>query len=169
MALLLGALMIHGVRPGPMLIEENPTLFWGVVTSMYLGNLMLVLLNLPLIGLWVRILLIPYRLLFPLILLFCLIGVYSLSSNIWEVIIMIVFGLVGYLMRKFKYEAAPFVFAFVLGPLMESSLRQSLLMSEGSFGIFFTRPLSCILMVIGIVLFSIPALPWVRRKPMGKI
>jgi putative tricarboxylic transport membrane protein len=169
MALLLGALMIHGVRPGPMLINEHPALFWGVVTSMYLGNVMLVLLNLPLIGLWVRILLIPYRLLFPLILLFCLIGVYSLSSNIWEIIIMIVFGLVGYLMRKFKYEAAPFVFAFVLGPLMENALRQSLLMSEGSFGIFFTRPLSCILMGVGMLLFSIPALPWVRRKPMGGV
>jgi putative tricarboxylic transport membrane protein len=164
MALLLGSLMIHGIRPGPVLIEEHPDLFWGVIASMYLGNAMLVVLNLPLIGLWVRILYIPYGILFPLILLFCLIGVYSLNNNIWELIIMIIFGVIGYLMRKFKYEAAPFVFALVLSPIMENALRQSLLMSEGSFGIFFTRPISCILMVIGILLFTLPALPWFKRK-----
>ena len=164
MALLLGALMIHGIRPGPMLIQERPDLFWGLVASMYIGNTMLLLLNLPLIGLWVRVLSIPYRLLFVLILLFCLTGVYSLNNNIWEIIIMITFGVVGYLMRKFKYEAAPFVFALVLGPMMENSLRQSLLMSEGSFAIFFTRPISCIQMIIGIILFTLPALPWFKRK-----
>jgi putative tricarboxylic transport membrane protein len=164
MALLLGALMIHGVRPGPMLIQERPDLFWGLVASMYIGNAMLLLLNLPLIGLWVRVLSIPYRLLFVLILLFCLIGVYSLSNNIWEIIIMLAFGVVGYLMRKFKYEAAPFVFALVLGPMMENSLRQSLLMSEGSFVIFFTRPISCTQMIIGIILFCLPALPSFKRK-----
>jgi putative tricarboxylic transport membrane protein len=169
MALLLGALMIHGIRPGPMLIQEHPELFWGVVASMYIGNVMLVVLNLPLIGLWVRVLSTPYRILFPIILLFCLIGVYGVNSNLWEIIIMIVFGIIGYLMRKLKYEAAPFVFAFVLGRLMEESLRQSLLMSEGSFGIFFTRPISCILIVIGIFLFSIPGLPWFKRKPLGGI
>jgi putative tricarboxylic transport membrane protein len=164
MALLLGALMIHGIRPGPILIQEHPDLFWGVVASMYLGNVMLLLLNLPLIGLWVRILYIPYGILFPLILLFCLIGVYSLNNNIWEIIIMVIFGMMGYLMRKFKYEAAPFVFALVLSPIIENALRQSLLMSEGSFRIFFTRPISCILMVMGIAFFSIPALPWFKRK-----
>ncbi len=164
MALLLGSLMIHGIRPGPVLIQEHPDLFWGVIASMYLGNAMLVVLNLPLIGLWVRILYIPYSILFPLILLFCVMGVYSLNNNIWELIIMIIFGVIGYLMRKFKYEAAPFVFALVLSPIMENALRQSLLMSEGSFAIFFTRPISCILMVIGIALFSITALPWFKRK-----
>ena len=164
MALLLGALMIHGIRPGPILIQEHPDLFWGVVASMYLGNVMLLLLNLPLIGLWVRILYIPYGILFPLILLFCLIGVYSLNNNIWEIIIMVIFGVMGYLMRKFKYEAAPFVFALVLSPIIENAFRQSLLMSEGSVSIFFTRPISCILMVIGIAFFSIPALPWFKRK-----
>jgi putative tricarboxylic transport membrane protein len=168
-ALLLGALMIHGVRPGPMLIQEHSDLFWGLVASMYLGNVMLIVLNLPLIGLWVRVVSTPYRFLFPIILLFCMIGVYGVNSNLWEIIIMIVFGIIGYLMRKFKYEAAPFVFAFILGRLMEESLRQSLLMSEGSFGIFFTRPISCILIVIGIFLFSIPALPWFKRKPLGEI
>ncbi len=164
MALLLGSLMIHGIRPGPMLIKENPNLFWGVMTSMYLGNAMLVFLNLPLIGIWVRVLSVPYRILFPLILLFCLIGVYGLNSNVWEIIIMVLFGIIGYLMRKFKYEAAPFVFALVLSPIFENSLRQSLLMSEGSFAIFFTRPISCILMAVGVILFSISALPGLKRK-----
>ena len=156
--------MIHGIRPGPMLIKQHPDLFWGLIASMYIGNIMLVLLNLPLIGIWVRVLSIPYRVLFPLILLFCLIGVYTLNNNIWEIFIMVIFGIMGYLMRKFKYEPAPFVFALVLGPMMENSLRQSLLISEGSFGIFFTRPISCPLMVIGMVLFAIPALPWFKRK-----
>lgn len=164
MALMLGALMIHGIRPGPMLMQEHPDLFWGLIASMYLGNAMLLLLNLPLIGLWVRILSIPYRLLFGLILLFCLIGVYSLNNNIWEIIIMIIFGVMGYLMRKFAYESAPFVFALILGPVMENALRQSLLISEGSFGIFFTRPISAVLMVTGLILFFIPALPFLKRK-----
>jgi putative tricarboxylic transport membrane protein len=165
MALILGALMIHGIRPGPTFIQEHPQLFWGWTASMYIGNAMLLILNLPLIGLWVRIISIPYRILFTLILLFCLIGVYSLNSNIWEIIIMVIFGVMGYLMRKFKYEAAPFVFALVLGPIMENALRQSLLMSEGSFGIFFKRPISCTLMIVGLVLFLIPALPWFKHKP----
>ncbi len=165
MALLLGSLLIHGISPGPMLIKEHPDLFWGVISSMYIGNVMLVLLNLPLIGIWVRLLSVPYRVLFPLILLFCFIGAYSLNNNVWEIIIMVFFGIVGYLMRKFKYEAAPFVFALVLSPMFEHSPRQSLLMSEGRFSIFFTRPLSCLLMVTGMVLFSIAALPWLKRKP----
>lgn len=164
MALILGALMIHGIRPGPLLIVDNPDLFWGVVASMYIGNVMLLVLNLPLIGIWVRILSIPYRVLLPLILLFCLIGVYSLNNNIWEVIIMTIFGFVGYLMRKLDYEPAPFIFALILSPMIENALRQSLLMSEGSFGIFFTRPISCILMIVGGILFSIPALPWFKRN-----
>ena len=167
MALLLGALMIHGIRPGPMLIQEQPQLFWGLVTSMYVGNVMLLVLNLPLIPLWVRILSIPYRFLFPLILLFCVIGVYSLSSNKWEIVVMVIFGIIGYFMRKFKYEPAPFVFALVLGPTMENSLRQSLLMSEGSPGIFFTQPISCILLIAGLILFTIPLLPWFKRKQLG--
>jgi putative tricarboxylic transport membrane protein len=163
-SLILGALMMHGIRPGPMLMLEYPHLFWGVVASMYIGNVMLVVLNLPMIGIWVRILSIPYRILFPLILLFCVIGVYSLSNNIWDIVVMVVFGLVGYLMRKFKYEASPFIFAIVLSGIMENSFRQSLLMSEGSFDIFFTRPISCTLMIAGIIFFSIQALPWLKRK-----
>jgi putative tricarboxylic transport membrane protein len=166
MAIILGALMIHGVSPGPTFIKTHPEVFWGLVASMYLGNIMLLVLNLPLIGVWVRILSIPYRILFPLILLFCIIGVYSLNYNIWEIIIMVIFGFVGHLMRKFKYEPAPFVFALLLGPMIENALRQSLLMSEGSFSIFFTRPISCVLMITGIILFTIPALPWFKRKKL---
>ncbi len=167
MALVLGALIIHGVRPGPSLITENPGLFWGVITSMYVGNGMLLLLNLPLIGMWVRILTIPYRVLFPLILLFCLIGVYSLSSNIWEIILMVIFGLIGFLMRKFKYEAAPFIFALVLSPILENSLRQSLLMSEGSFSIFFLQPISAVLLIAGIILFLLPLIPVLQSARVG--
>lgn len=167
MALILGALLIHGIRPGPMLIQEHPDLFWGVVTSMYVGNGMLLLLNLPLIGMWVQVLKIPYRILFPLILLFCLIGVYSLNNSIWEIIIMSIFGVIGYLMRKFKYEPAPFVFALILSPIMENALRQSLLMSEGSFSIFFTRMISCILITAGMIMFFIPTLPWFRRRKLA--
>jgi putative tricarboxylic transport membrane protein len=165
MALILGGLLVHGIRPGPMLIQEHPDLFWGVVVSMYAGNVMLLFLNLPLIGIWVRILAIPYRILFPLILLFCLIGVYSLNSNIWEIFIMIIFGMVGYLMRKFKYEATPFVFGLILSPLWENAFRQSMLISEGSFSIFFTRPISCVLMTAAfIVYFLILILPRFKKK-----
>ncbi len=165
MALILGALLIHGIRPGPMLIQEAPQLFWGVIASMYVGNIMLLILNVPLIGIWVQVLAIPYRVLFPFILLFCIIGVYSLNNDILEIIIMMFFGLLGYLMRKIKYEPTPLVFALVLSPLMENALRQSLLMSEGSFGIFFGRPISCVLMLCGILLFIFPfIMPWLRHR-----
>jgi putative tricarboxylic transport membrane protein len=167
MALVLGALMIHGVRPGPGLIQENPKLFWGVITSMYVGNGMLLLLNIPLIGIWVRILRIPYRMLFPLILLFCLIGVYSINSNVWEIFMMVIFGFIGYVMRKLKYEAAPFIFALVLSPILENSLRQSLLMSEGSFSIFFVQPISAVLLIAGVILFLLPLFPVFSSARLG--
>ncbi len=127
MALLLGAMLIHGLQPGPMLLSEHPEFFWGVVASMYVGNVMLLALNLPLIGLWIQVLRVPYRILFPLILVFCLIGAYSLNNSTGDVLIMILFGVVGYLMRKYKYEGAPIVLAFVLGPIMENAFRQSLI------------------------------------------
>jgi putative tricarboxylic transport membrane protein len=166
MAIVLGALLTHGIQPGPLLLVRHADLFWGVVTSMYIGNIMLLILNLPLIGLWVRLLGIPYMILFPLIILFCLIGAYSVNNNIDEVLIMILFGGIGYLMRKFDYEAAPLIFALVLSPLFENALRQSLLMSQGSFAIFFTRPISLIFMVIGIILFVLPMFPFIKRKVM---
>ena len=164
MAMLLGALIIYGMQPGPMLIKQHPDLFWGVVTSMYIGNAMLLVLNLPLIGVWVKILKIPYPILFPLILLFCLIGVFSLNNNVGEIGLMLFFGGVGYLMKKFNYEAAPLVLALVLGPMMENALRQSLIMSNGSVSIFFTRPISLGIVLVVLALLLLPLLPWVKRK-----
>jgi putative tricarboxylic transport membrane protein len=152
MALLLGALMIHGIRPGPLLITEHPEIFWGVVASMYVGNIMLVILNLPLIGLWVKILSIPYRVLFPLILLFCLIGSYSISCNVFDIFVMIFFGLVGLGFRHMGYEPAPLVLAFVLGPMLEQNLRQALILSDGSAAIFVTQPLSAACLAISAIL-----------------
>ena len=131
MAILLGALMIHGLQPGPLLMTRAPDLFWGTIVSMYIGNGMLLVLNLPLIPLWVKVLKVPYYLLYPLIILFCLIGAYSIGNNTGDVIIMLIFGVVGYLMRKFRYDGAPLVLALVLGGELESSLRQSLMLSRG--------------------------------------
>jgi putative tricarboxylic transport membrane protein len=154
-ALLLAALMIHGVTPGPLFIAQHKDIFWAVVVSMYLGNAMLLVLNLPLIGMWVQVLKIPYKILFPLIILFCLIGVYSINNSLFDVGAMLVFGLVGYLMRKFGYEAAPLVLAFILGPMLEYSLRQSLVISNGRFSIFIARPISGgILLVTLFILLS---------------
>ncbi len=154
-ALLLGALMMHGLRPGPLLIKESPEVFWGVIASLYVGNVMLLILNLPLIGLWVKILKVPYHFLFSLILLFCIIGSYVTNNNPYDVVIMVIFGLIGYGMKRFDFEAAPLVLALVLGPMMENAFRRSLVLSDGNFGIFFTRPLSAIFILIAlIILFS---------------
>lgn len=164
MALFLGALMIHGVKPSTFLITEHPRIFWGIIASMYVGNVLLLILNLPMIGLWVRLLKIPYRILFPLILLFCLIGVYSINNNAYEVLIMLIFGAVGYLMRKTGFEPASLLFAMVIGPIMETALRQSLLHSRGNPSIFFTRPISAALIAMGFFLLLLPLLPNLRRQ-----
>ena len=145
-ALLLGALMIHGITPSPFLVTEHPQVFWGVITSMYVGNVLLLILNLPLIGLWVRLLKVPYGIIFPLILLLCLIGVYTINNNAYEIVIMLIFGALGYLMRKTGFEPAPFCFAMIIGPIMEMNFRQSLIKSRGDFSIFLTRPISATLM-----------------------
>ncbi|MBI5440299.1 MAG: tripartite tricarboxylate transporter permease [Deltaproteobacteria bacterium] len=155
MGLLLGALMIHGVTPGPLLISQHPEIFWGVIASMYIGNAMLVLLNLPLVGIWVRVLRIPSRLLLPLILFCCLIGAYSANNNPTEVVIMVVFGVVGYVLRKLKYDMAPLIMALVLGPLIEANFRNSLIMSDGRFRIFLQWPISGpVLMFAALLLVS---------------
>jgi putative tricarboxylic transport membrane protein len=156
MALLLGALVIFGLQPGPKLVEEHPQLFWGVIASMYVGNLMLLVLNLPLIGVWVQILKVPYPILFPLILLFCVIGVYSLNNSILEVGIMILFGVIGYCLRKFDFEPAPLILALVLGPMMELNFRQSLMMGDGRLFFFFERPLSATILAVAIFLLVAP-------------
>ncbi len=163
-AILIGALIIHGVEPGPLMMQSNPDLFWGVLVSMYLGNVMLLILNLPLIAVWVQILRIPYKYLLPLIMLFCLVGVYSTKFSVFDVFVMVFFGAIGYLMNKFKYEPAPFVMGMVLCPIFENAFRQSLSLSDGSFLIFFARPLSAILMIGGILILVGYLLPWFRRR-----
>jgi putative tricarboxylic transport membrane protein len=164
MAMLLSALMIHGTPPGPLLINSHPEIFWGIIVSMFLGNLMLLALNLPLIGMWVQVLKIPYKVLFPLIILFCLIGVYSVISSVTDIVIMLFFGWIGYLMKKYEYDGAPLVLAFVIGPLIETNLRQSLILSHGSFNIFFLRPISlgCLLVAFILPIFSL--IPFLKKK-----
>ncbi len=164
MALLLGAFMVHGITPGPLMIENHPEMFWGIIASMYIGNAMLLVLNLPLIGIWVQVLRVPYKILFPLIVLFCLIGAYSINNSTFDVSIMLVFGVLGYLMRKYKFEGAPMVLAFVLGPMLENSLRQSLLLSDGSFLIFFTRPIAAGGMIITFLMIISCIIPTFQQK-----
>jgi len=164
MALLLGAMMLYGLQPGPQMIIKHPDLFWGVVASMYIGNAMLLILNLPLIGLWVQVLKIPYHLLFPIIIFFCLVGAYSINNNVDEITIMIIFGVLGYLFKKFSYPGAPFIMAMVLGPMMERALRQSLIMSLGSGWIFITRPISLITLLIAFSLLASTILPAIKKK-----
>ena len=158
MAILLGALMIHGLQPGPMLVKQAPDVFWGFITSMYLGNAMLLVLNLPLIPMWALLLRVPYAILFPFILLFCLIGAYSVTNNVGDGVVMWIFGIIGYLMKKFEYEGAPLILAMVIGPMMEEALRQSLILSAGSFAIFVSRPISAAFIVAAVVLLALPLL-----------
>jgi putative tricarboxylic transport membrane protein len=167
MAILLGALMIHGLQPGPLLMSRAPDVFWGTIVSMYIGNGMLLVLNLPLIGLWVQVLRVPYYLLYPLIILFCMIGSYSIGNNTGDVLIMLIFGIVGYLMRKFSYDAPPLVLALVLGGELESSLRQSLMLSRGSFSIFISRPLSLAFLVVAALLLIVPMVT--QRKKLSAL
>jgi putative tricarboxylic transport membrane protein len=164
MGILLGALMIHGITPGPLMIQKNPELFWGTVTSMYLGNAMLLVLNLPLIGLWVRLLRVRYAVLFPLILFIALIGAYVINGSEMDLYLMLFFGVVGYLMRKFDYEPAPLILAYVLSPILEDSLRQSLIISGGSMGIFVSRPIAAGFLFIALVLLISAVLPAIRKK-----
>src|SRR5271157_2679258 len=167
MAILLGALMIHGLQPGPLLMTKAPDLFWGTIVSMYIGNVMLLVLNLPLIGLWVKVLKVPYYLLYPLILLFCLIGAYSLNNSAGDVLVMLIFGIVGYLMRKFRYDGAPLVLALVLGPMLEEAFRQSLMLSKGDFSIFISRPLSLAFLIIAALLIILPIIT--QRKKLATL
>jgi putative tricarboxylic transport membrane protein len=157
-AVMIGALLIHGMKIGPMLVVENPDVFWGLVMSMYVGNGMLLVLNLPLIPLWVKLLKIPYSIFFPLILLFCIIGSYSLNNSVVDIFLMIFFGFVGYFLNKFDFDAAPLALAMVLGPMLEPALRRSLILSHGSPIIFFERPISVVLLIITTSLLVVPFL-----------
>jgi TctA family transporter len=164
MALMLGALTIQGIAPGPQVMTQRPDLFWGLIASMWIGNAMLVILNLPLIGLWVKILQVPYRILFPAILTFMAIGVYSVNNLDLDIYMTVFFGLMGYVFMKLKCEPAPLILAFVLGPLMEENLRRALLISRGDPTVFFTRPISAVFLGLTILLLVVMVLPAVRKK-----
>ena len=155
MAVLFGGLLIHGIQPGPLVMQQRPDLFWGVVMSMFVGNAMLLALNLPLVGMWVRLLRVPYDVLFPLILFFCAVGVYSVNNSRTDVYLMLLFGLCGYLLQKLGYEPAPLALAYVLGPILETALRQSLALSGGSLAIFVTRPISAASLALVVILLAI--------------
>ena len=163
LGILLGALIVQGVAPGPLLIANNPALFWGVVASMYIGNVMLLVLNLPLIGIWVQLLRIPYGVLFPLILMFCVIGVYGTTGSVFFLYLMAGFGLLGYLLRRTGHDLAPLVLGFVLGPLLEVHLRRSLIAGEGDWSFFLTRPISAACLAAALLLAIGAALPALKR------
>ena len=164
MAILLGAFIVHNLQPGPLLMTQSPHVFWGIVASMYVGNAMLLVLNMPLIGMWVQVLKVPYNVLFPLILLFCVVGVFASSNAVFDVLVMSVFGVLGYLMRKFGYEASPLVLAFVLGPMLENNLRKSLILSHGSFSIFYERPITVVCLAVAVLILLVPILPGLSKK-----
>ena len=163
MAMMIGAMMIHGIAPGPQIIDKQPALFWGLVASMWLGNALLVVLNLPLIWLWVRLLTIPYRVLFPAIIIFCCIGCYSLKNNLSDVVIMAIFGVIGYGLRKMRFEPAPLLLGFILGPMLEENFRRAMLISEGDLSVFVTRPISAGFLAVSAALLVMVLLPSMRR------
>ncbi|MBJ6124491.1 tripartite tricarboxylate transporter permease [Microvirga splendida] len=163
MALMVGAMTIHGIIPGPQVMTKNPTLFWGMIASMWVGNLMLLVINLPMIGMWVRLLKVPYRLLFPAILMFCCIGIYSINSLPTDVMFIAFFGLVGYMLIKLGFEPAPMLLGFVLGRLMEENLRRALIISRGSLETFIERPVSAGLLAVAAILLVIALLPSIRK------
>jgi TctA family transporter len=164
MALMVGAMTIHNIQPGPQVMTSNPELFWGLIASMWIGNLMLVILNLPLIGIWIKLLSVPYRWLFPAIVLFCSIGVYSTNNNTFDIWMVAIFGVIGYLFIKLGAEPAPLLLGFILGPMMEEYLRRALLLSRGDWSVFVTRPLSASLLAAAVVLLVVVLLPSVKSK-----
>ncbi|MCC6949696.1 MAG: tripartite tricarboxylate transporter permease [Bradyrhizobiaceae bacterium] len=164
MALMIGVMMIQGIIPGPSVAVEQPTLFWGVIASMWVGNMMLLVLNLPLVGLWARLLLVPYSMMFPAILVFSAVGLYTINSNSFDLYTVSMFGLLGYVLYKLDFEPAPLLLAFVLGPMLEDSLRRSLMLSQGDPSILFTRPISATLLAATLLILAVAVLPFVRKK-----
>ena len=164
MALMVGAMTIHNIQPGPQVMTGNPQLFWGLIASMWIGNLMLIVLNLPLIGIWIKLLTIPYRWLFPAIVMFCAIGVYSTNNNTWDIWMVAIFGVIGYVFIKLGAEPAPLLLGFILGPMMEENLRRALLLSRGDWSVFVTRGLSASLLGAALLLIIIVALPSIKKK-----
>jgi putative tricarboxylic transport membrane protein len=164
MALMVGAMTIHGIVPGPQVMTNQPDLFWGMIASMWIGNLALIVINLPLVGLWVSLLRVPYRLLYPSIIVFCCIGIYSINSSPTDVIISAIFGIIGYWLGKHDFEPAPLVLAFVLGPLMEENLRRTMLLSRGDATVFLTRPISAVLILAAVAMLVLAILPSIRKR-----
>lgn len=164
MAIMIGAMMIHSIQPGPAVLTEQPALFWGLIVSMWIGNLFLIVLNLPMIGIWVKLITAPYHLMYPVILVFCAIGVMSISNTEWDVFLMALFGVVGYLFNKLDCEPAPMLLGFILGPMMEEYLRRALLMSRGDFSVFVTRPISATLLALSVVALVVVLLPAISKK-----
>jgi TctA family transporter len=164
MALMVGAMTIHNIQPGPQVMTSNPELFWGLIASMWIGNLMLVVLNLPLIGIWIKLLTVPYRWLFPAIVLFCAIGVYSTNNNSFDIWMVAIFGFIGYLFIKLGCEPAPLLLGLILGPMMEEYLRRAMLISRGDWSVFVTRPLSASLLAVAAVLLVVVLLPSIKKK-----
>lgn len=163
MALMIGAMMIHDIVPGPQVMQSDPGLFWGLIISMWIGNLIVVVLNLPMIGVWVQLLRVPYRWLFPAILVFCCIGVYSINNNVWDVWIAIFFGFAGYVFGKLGCETAPLVLGFILGPMMEENLRRAMLLSRGDPSVFVSSPISCGLLIAAVLMVFLVAAPAFRK------
>ena len=163
-AVMIAAMMVHGISPGPLLIAQQPELFWGFIASMYVGNLVLLILNLPLVGIFVSVLRIPYSLLYPAILIFCLIGVYAVNGSVVDIGIMTVMGALGYMLRKFDFDTAPVVLGLILAPMMEMSFRQSLAMSSGSYAIFVNRPIALVMLIVGLSLLLLAARPFLMKR-----
>ena len=163
MALMVGAMTIHSIQPGPQVMTSNPKLFWGLIVSMWIGNLMLVVLNLPMIQIWVKLLQVPYRLLYPAILVFCCIGVYSINNSVFDVFMTAGFGILGWLFVKLECEPAPLLLGFILGPMMEENLRRALLLSRGDPTVFVTRPISAVMLAMAVALLLIIVAPAVRK------
>jgi putative tricarboxylic transport membrane protein len=160
---MLAAMMVHGVSPGPLLFRQQPELVWGFIASMYVGNVMLLVLNLPLVGLFVNLLRVPYPLLYPSIIAFCILGVYAVNGSVVDVWIMLAMGVVGYLLRKLEFETAPIVLGLILAPMLEMALRQSLAMSDGHYGIFLMRPIATTLLAVGAILVLLSLWPLITR------
>jgi putative tricarboxylic transport membrane protein len=164
MALMVGAMTIHNIQPGPQVMTSNPDLFWGLIASMWIGNLMLVILNLPLIGIWIKLLTVPYRWLFPAIVLFCAIGVFSTNNNNFDIWMVAGFGVLGYLLIKLGCEPAPLMLGFILGPMMEENLRRAMLLSRGDWSTFVTRPISAVLLAMAVLLLVVVLSPSISKK-----
>jgi TctA family transporter len=169
MALMLGALMIQGIPPGPQILTQHPDLFWGLVASMWIGNLMLLVLNLPLVGIWIRLLTIPYRLLYPVILVLCCVGVYSIANSAFFIAVAAVMGAVGYVFRRLDCPPAPLLLGLVLGPVLEENLRRALLISRGNPWVFVQRPISAGLLALAVVLVVVFSLPALRGRERGSV